>query len=259
MRNRAPSLCIAAILLGVPVLSAAFDRFITYSGTALDVKDAAFLYRETHWLRIQDGEVVERVVLYTCRGGTPFAHKIVTYQNRFAPDFLFEDASNGVRLGLRGHDERREVFYRDDGRSAEKQSELPATDLVADSGFDAFVRTHWSELMDRGVVSMKFLVPSRLEEMSFKVQHLRSDRIDGAPVEVFRLKLSGALGWVVPSIDVYYGASDHVLLRYVGLSDLRGASRDNYVAAIDFKPNDRKSTDEASMNVARKARLEPCR
>jgi hypothetical protein len=105
---------------------------------------------------------------------------------------------------------------------------------------------------------MHFLIPSRLDDMGFRVQRLRSDRVGGIPAEVFRLKLSGIFGWFLPGIDVYYGAADHVLLRYEGLSDLRDGARDNMAVNISFNPNDRRPGGPRELKDAGQARLAPC-
>ena len=235
------------------------ESFVSYSGTAAD-PSSRFLYRENHVLHYHDGQIAERVVLYTCRDGSPFARKTVSYVDSLSPDFLLEDASNGMREGIRTEGTIRKVFFRNDRVAAEKSSAVPAVSgLVADSGFDAFVRSNWQPLMQGHGLGMKFLIPSRLEDMEFKVRHVRTAEVDGISAEVFRLKLSGVFGLIAPSIDVYYGASDHVLLRYVGVSDLRNASHDNLKADIGFRPNDRRLGDAQAMAMARAARLAPCK
>ena len=235
------------------------QRWAAYSGTATDVHSGDFLYHENHWLRYRAGALAERVVLYTCKDGSPFARKTVSYVSPLTPDFQLEDESNGLRQGVRTQGGGRRVFFRADRASTEKSEALPPEpDLVADTGFDEFVRSRWRVLLDGQTVSMDFLVPSRLRSLEFKVQHLRSDQVDGVPVEVFHLKVAGVIGWVAPSIDVYYGAQDRVLIRYVGLSDLRNASKDNYQANILFPPSERKPTDEQALAAARQARLAPC-
>lgn len=236
------------------------DSFVSYSGIARSEKSDQFLYRENHVLHYRDGKIAERVVLYTCSDGSPFARKTVTYVDRLSPDFLLEDASNGMREGIRSDGGERQVFFRDDRVAAEKSKVVPpVSGLVADTGFDVFVRNNWQSLVNGQTMVMKFLVPSRLEDIGFKVKHAGSGDVDGTPVEIFRLELSGVLGWALPSIDVYYSAQDHVLVRYVGPSDLRDASHDNFQAQIAFPPSERKPGDEQAMQSARQARLSPCK
>jgi hypothetical protein len=117
---------------------------------------------------------------------------------------------------------------------------------------------HWPELVAGKTLDMQFVVPSRQRVMKFHVAHQRTEHWDGVGAEVFQLKLSGVLGYVVPSIDVYYSAAEHVLLRFVGVSDLSNASHDNYQADITFHLADRKPADVQLFDGARKARLAPC-
>ena len=82
---------------------------------------------------------------------------------------------------------------------------------------------------------------------------------DGTPTEVFRLRLGGFFGWLLPGIDVYYSAADHQLVHYDGLSDLRDSSGDNVAAQITFHPADRQATTEQQMLEAENTPLHQCR
>src|SRR5450755_1214717 len=93
---------------------------------------------------------------------------------------------------------------------------------------------------------------------SMRIKALRSERVDGVPVEVFRLKLAGLFGWFLPGSDVYYGTQDHVLMRYVGLSDLRDASGNNLNVDISFNPKDRRPSAKDEVDNALRARLAAC-
>jgi len=240
--------------------AAAGDRYLRYSGVATARRSDAFLYGEQHTLLYRQGRLAERVVLYTCRDGSAFARKTVTYVDAFAPDFLLEDTAGGMREGIRSIDRARTVFYRGNSTEAEKSKTLPAVQgLVADAGFDEFIRAHWQALMGGQTLQLHFLVPSRLAAVNFKLLRLRSDTLNGLPVEVIRLKLSGVLGEVLPGIDVSYGAVDHVLVRYDGVSDLRDASGDNFQAQIDFPPGDRAPSDAGANAAARNEPLGACR
>ena len=63
------------------------DAYVSYSGVARARGSNQFLYGEHHVLRYQAGRLAERVVLYTCRDGAPFARKTVSYVDPIAPDF----------------------------------------------------------------------------------------------------------------------------------------------------------------------------
>ena len=113
--------------------------------------------------------------------------------------------------------------------------------------------------MRGGPLPLHFLVPSRLDDVNFEVRHVRSESVGGQPADVFRLRLAGALGLIVQSIDVAYGTADHILLRYDGVSDLRDRGGDNYRSLINFSPGDRTAGDARGMAAARQAPLAPCR
>ena len=235
------------------------DDYLSYTGTANALRSHQFLYAEKHVLAEHDGKLAQRVVLYMCRNGAPFARKIVSYVDPLVPDFVVEDASDGMREGIRGDGRGRTVFFRAGSGEAEKSAVLPSVPgLVADAGFDEFLRANWQTLIADKELRIHFLIPSRLEDMGFWVEALRSEQIAGVPVDVFRLKLAGIFGWFLPGIDVYYGASNHVLMRYVGLSDLRDASGDNFKVDISFDPKDRQPAGKDALESALKATLAPC-
>lgn len=236
------------------------DGYLSYSGTAVARRTSQFLYTEQHVLLYQGGRLAERAVLYTCRDGTPFARKIVSYVDRLAPDFSLDDVASGEHSGIRSEAGGRAVYYRAGNDAVEKVGPLPRhPGLIADAGFDEFVQSHWQQLLEDQALQVRFLVPTRLDDYAFQVQHVRSERFQGIPAEVFRLRLSGLWGWFLPGIDVYYGARDRVLLHYDGLSDLRDAAGDNYLTKITFNPADRQAADAGLLRRIEQAPLARCR
>lgn len=189
----------------------------------------------------------------------PLLERLSSYVDDWAPDFLLEDMSNGRREGVRHESGARQVFFRAARSDQERANALsPAAGLVADTGFDAFVRDNWQSLMESEGRTMRFLVPSQLLDMEFRVQHVRGDHVAGVPAEVFRLTLSSVFGWIVPGIDVYYSAEDHVLVRYVGLTDLLDASGSNLREDIAFELSDRQPANEHDLTAALQAHLASC-
>ncbi len=242
------------------------DGYLSYSSVARARHSIDILYGERHVLWYREGRLAERAVLYTCRDGSAFARKVVTYPSALVPDFLFEDASNGMREGIR-EDARegampggRSVFYRERSGDPEKSGPVPSVPgLVADAGFDEFVQSHWDSLVVGKALEIRFLLPSRLDDYGFQVQRLRGEFIEGASTEVFRLRLSGLWGRFLPGIEVAYRRSDHVLVRYDGISDLHDAAGNNYETTIDFPVEERKTATAQAMIDARQAPIAPCR
>jgi hypothetical protein len=253
---------LSALAFSANAAAIPLEGYLSYSSVARVRHSTQVLYGEQHVLRYQQGRIAERVVLYTCGDGSAFARKSVSYSNALVPDFLFEDSSNGMREGIRqgATPGERVVFYRERSGDPEKAGRLPSVPgLVADAGFDEFVLSHWDTLKSGKALEMRFLLPSRLEDYGFQVQRLRGDLIEGAPTEVFRLRLSGVWGWFLPGIDVYYRSSDHLMVRYDGISDLHDAAGNNYKTTIDFPVEERKAATAQAMLDARAAPVAPCR
>lgn len=243
----------------LPALSAtAADNYLTFTGRALDADSGTHLYTENYFLKLVDGQLRERIVVYTCPDATggAFARKVVDVVDRFKPSFELIDARRGY---LEGFDpSTRTVRFRAgaDGRLAEaKVAETP--NLVVDSGFDEFVLEHWDALVGGDKLAIAFVVPSQQDALSFKIRHLESSTLAGRPAETFRLALTGLLGLLADGIDVSYDRDNRQLLRFAGLSNLRDADGDNYTVRIDFDPADRKSLpDGAALAAARTRALD---
>ena len=207
-------------------------------GVARDPESRALLYREQHLIRRADGKPTERLVLYRCADGTAFARKRVDYRRSMqAPEFSFEDVRLGYAEGLRRTGGGHTVWVRDARGQSERSAALDdaASRLVADAGFDEFIRSQWTTLVSGQSVPLRFAVPSRLQTLGFKVDRQGPQTLGREPAETFRLKLGGVLGWVAPHIDVAYGRDSRRLLRFEGLSNLRSDDgRSQLVARIEF-------------------------
>lgn len=239
---------------------APLPQYLSYDGTAVDVDDGSVLYRESHYLVQEGAQVLERLVLYRCADGTPFARKRVVPAGPtpWLPAFDMTDARLGYREGASVDGDGVEVFVQEPGEPALEQEALEEvpTDLVGDAGFDRFVQDNWQKLLAGETVHFHFLVPSRLDYMGFKVRHLGHERIGDRPVEVFRLALGGLLGLIVSGIDVAYEADSRILMRFEGLSNVRDPEGDNYVARIEFPLAARKvEADASALEAARSVPL----
>ena len=216
------------------------------------------IYIESHYLLFVDTALSDRVVLYRCPNGKPFGRKIMRIKGKpLMPEFELTDARLGYREGLATRPGGLTVFYQISGKKAEKSDTLDASRaLVADAGFDEFVRTQWTSLISGNSVALDFVVPSQLDYLGFKVKWVKKTAIDGEAVQVFKLAPSGILGWVASGLDVTYADSDRSLRQFAGLSNIRDLSGENYEAKIDFpKPKRVTYTSATALNAARMATL----
>lgn len=248
---------IACLLAPLPALaSLTFEE-----GVAREPGSERLLYREQHLVRRLDGEPTERLVLYRCGDGTPFARKRVDYRgSAVAPEFAFEDARLGYGEGLRRRTGVESVWVREGEDAAERSAALEDdVRLVADAGFDEFIRDNWTPLVSGQSVPLRFAVPSRLQTLGFKVNRQGSTQLGSEPAETFRLRLGGLLGWIAPHIDVAYGRESRRLLRFEGLSNLRSDDGDSQlVARIEF-PTPAQAASEAQWQAFAGLPLSVCR
>jgi hypothetical protein len=231
---------VLAAVLAAPPAAWATDHVFT--GYARDIESRELLYVESHTVRGLGTANEQRVVKYLCsRGDAAFARKVLQYgANRTEPAFRLEDARTGYVEGLQRNGNTLEVFQRESSKAELRKRPVPTTvAIVSDAGFDEFVRKHWAELEAGKSVRFPFLVPSRLDYMSFKVKKHGETTIEGQPASVIRLNLSGFLGWFLPYIEVSYRKSDRVLMRYKGLTNIRDTDGNNVTAQIDFPSRER--------------------
>ncbi len=235
------SLGAAVALVASPWTSSAE---LTFTGYAREIESKRLLYIESHFVRDAGEKSESRVVLYRCANGTEtFARKELRYgEVREEPEFTFVDGRGGYTEGLRRTPAGPVVFQRDSARTPAREAKVPANVvIVSDAGFDEFVRNHWSELEAGKTVRFPFLIPSRLDFLTFKVKKNREEPIEGAATSVIRLNLSGVIGWFLPYIEVSYRKSDQVLMRYKGLTNIRDTKGDNLVALIEFPAKERRA------------------
>lgn len=250
-------LLLLAMLLAAPAARSG-EAFLRFTGKAVDADSGTHLYTENYFLRLVDGSLRERIVLYTCPDAADgaFARKSVDVVDRFKPSFELVDARRGYVEGF--DPATRTVKFRA-GAAADLQQALveDSETLVVDSGFDEFVLEHWDALLGGEKMAIDFVVPSQQEALGFKIRHLDRGTVVGRPAETFRLALTGLLGLIADGIDVSYDRENRQLLRFAGLSNLRDAEGDNYTVRIDFPPADRQTLpDGAALAEARNRPLD---
>lgn len=227
MNNLAYAKSIAATILVLASVTASAAE--TWTGHAIFADGGAPAYDEIHYLL---GD--ERLVVYTCPDGQPFARKTISEtSNAQAPDFSLLDARWGYREGVRGAGASREIFVQRKSELAEKSAplDLPA-DGVIDAGFDAFVRKHWDALARGDSLRFEFLVPSKRVFYAFDLASVRKE--SDATTLTLRLALGAWYAFLAPHIDVTYDRATRRLLRFAGMSNIRDENLKNLDVHIEF-------------------------
>lgn len=247
-----PALALALAPALFALASAGRASVLETTGDAHARDDGRLLYREQHLIRRDGDRPLERLVLYRCPDGTAFARKRVDYRaSTLAPDFDLVDA-RGYREGLRRENGQARVWH-DDG-AARPLAGSDAT-LVADAGFDEFIRQRWTALVPGRTQALAFAIPAFGRSLAFKV-HSAGDRAPA--LRRFELKAGGMLGLVAPTITVDYDVRDRRLRRFSGPTNIRDAKGRQIEARIEFPAKPRDVGDEAQWRQLSAVPLKPC-
>lgn len=194
---------------------------------------ARLLYRETHY--VLPGEA-GRWVLYRCPDDRPFARKHVHGgTHAMAPDFAFEDGRDGYREGVRSDGgSRYGIHARDRGKPVSRPLAVPDNGVI-DAGFDAAVRSRWSELMRGAPVRLQFFIPARERFFPVRLQRVAGIRWHGIRAERLRMTLDTWFGFAVPDVILVYGRDDRRLLEFSGTGNVRDARGRNPQVRIVFQ------------------------
>jgi hypothetical protein len=222
-------------------------------GVATAASDGRVLYREYHW-RFDEGGVPRRLVLYRCPDGTPFARKLVDERGGSAPDFEFVDARDDSSEAVSRHAGGRTVRIRERGGKVEVADIPERANAVIDTGFDTFIRGHWTQLGNGRALVAPYLVPGRSDWLDFRIRHVRDAVEAGVPVRRIRMTLAMWFGFIVPAIELTYLRDEHRLVRFEGPGYLRNAAGKHPKVRIDF-PAAPRPADAAAIAEARRVPL----
>ena len=224
-----------------------------YSGVAYAIGTQSVRYREEHWVSEQEGHQ-ERLVLYRCPDGRPFARKQVRYANPpWMPTFEYVDARSGYRESVTAKDGRLTVMVKKGSTKRAESVVLEAgPDTVVDAGFDEFVRSHWTDLERPEGTSASFVAPARLDTLRLNIKPFP---VADKQFRQFRMTLAGWLGALAPTVLLTYTASDHRLIAFEGPSNIQGEHGENQKVRIVFPQQD--DLPVASLDQVTQARTTP--
>jgi len=144
-------------------------------------------YRETDWLFSRDG-VAQRLTLYRCANGKPFAGRKSRRPERHRPDFSFLDARDGYREGVQTRGRSREVYVQQNAMAPIVYTLPPASDGVIDAGFDAFIPPIGG-LFERTIAANPVSRAGSLQVFRFRIGATADGTRDGRPVRELKMAL----------------------------------------------------------------------
>jgi hypothetical protein len=238
-----------SLLIAIPVSADAAGPTTLRVGQAFDLETGEFRYQEIHLLP-DPGSAANLEIEYRDADGVLFGSKAVSFElgesssaaerlSPWLPTFTTTLPEQGFEEGLRVEGDDLVVRYRERASDALDEEALPDADqrrpLVADAGFDRFIRDHWDLLLAGEKQELQFLVPSLGRFMRFRVRHLGQVDERGVSAEAFVMEPGNwFLRAMVDPIAVRYGGDDRGLLRYTGISNLPELDGGNMEVDIVF-------------------------
>jgi len=243
--RRYPQLGLAAVAM-FSLLGPAGLHAKDVVGEAYDLNNGDLLYTETYIQVDDDHWTVE----YVAADGSEIATKDLDYSpSAIAPSLHLRDQRN--------NSEQR-IEYRDDTLTVTANGGRPRSvslddKLVVDAGFDNFVRQSWDNLADGESITFPFLVAGRNSPIRMNAQVVEAGKCESDPgstvlcIEVgVRSRL---ISFFADPIMLSYDYASQRLLRYQGLSNLKGPDGGNQFVDISYSYADDDSASE-SVSVA---------
>lgn len=218
-----------------------FASEIRFVGTAKPVDGGDTIYTETHAVSgTCEGERFrpqEHSVDYSKPDSEDnFATKTLSYeQSPLRPSIEFDQPGFSEVIEIENQDDKTlKVTWQAPSGSTDVSTIDVKSSLVADAGFDNFVRQNWTKVVEDGKsVKFRMVAPTRGDDYGFTLEAASDNRIDAD--HVVRIRPSSTLmGFLVDPILLGYN-DEGLLTDYLGLTNIRKNEDDNYVAHIRYE------------------------
>ena len=224
------------LLMAFPVYA---ERYrLELVGYARDVDSGELYYTENHIKHHDDKAITKHEVRYANAQGEVFATKTLDYsRGLYAPAFRLEDKRTGYIEGARYTEQGYQLFNQKPGDDMKYEvvgdGKYP---LMADAGFDTFMRDNLSALSAGEVPVMELAVAGRLSSYNFRAKAVAEHMIFGQPaVEVHSEPASRLLRLLTGPLTLFYQKDNGQLLRYEGMTNIRNIETGKlYTARIEF-------------------------
>jgi len=255
---RLPSLI--AFLACLPGVALAAD-VVRWTGHAYDLTTGQPVYSERHEAVVEDGQSLRARVEYVDPSGRPIAAKTLHFVSPLMPLFSLEDTRIGYREGLRRTADGLVTYIREPGSTEDQTGPVTATgEVVADAGFDQFMRLHFDGLARGERKVFDFIVPSQLRALRFRVEKVGETRRDGLGLLQLKLRPDNfILRNLVAAVELDYDIATRHLYEYRGISNVRQPNGDSYRARIVFPPGERRIVAVATAEGSPECPVSPCR
>jgi hypothetical protein len=198
-----------------------------------------YVYREKHTLELEAGKVIRSTTVYTDQKGKILAQIKNDYRRSLSvPEHEMEDLVHGGAHGVRYKNSDIVMFNRE-GKKEETKivrvEDFRNKLLVGGQGFHYYLMENLEEIIKKGKVDLKFLIPGRLDAYDF---YLKVARVSEDTVELEIEIDNWFLRLFAPKLELLYDRKKKRLLKYTGLSNIKNEDKELMKVKISYRyPN----------------------
>jgi hypothetical protein len=230
-------LAAALSFASVAVPASASTRPPDLIGDAYD-RRGQLRYRESHEFD-ESAPGTRQVTIYRDPAGREIGRMEADYgRDPLAPEYRMVDHRHDTDEVVRREGDRVLVEHRVGDKRRSKALRVDASrPLIVGPGFNEFIRRHWEALLAGQTLVCDFVIPSRLQLVSFRIRHTPGKASETA----HRFTVSAdnpLLRLLAPELRVEYDRHSKVLVSYQGpsnVTDDRNAPQD---VVIRLRPSD---------------------
>lgn len=209
------------LLTAAPLHAAATT--LSFRGYAYELASNRFLYTELHRQEIEGERWLGGTIDYIGPDGARIGRKTLDFsRNPYVPLYRLDLAADGYAEGITGLTaDRIEMIKRTESGGELRRASLPLPATVAaDSGFHAFLRDRFAELMAGRTVNFVFAVAGSLDTFRFRARRIGDVEFEGQPAVRLRVEPDSVLRWLVDPLELTYDPAQRRLLEYRGVSNI---------------------------------------
>lgn len=234
MLKRLLTLLLLAVALPA---SAASEEVLRFYGYAYDLKSGKYLYTEVHEQHAQGDRWLGGTMTYFDPQGKKIGYKTLDFSKDIGiPIYHLTLNGSGYEEGISAISaDKVELFKRHaTGEKLETASVDRTAAMASDSGFHAYITSHFAELMSGQTINFKLAVPGNLDAFKFRVKRIEDTTFEGAPAVRLRVEPDSILRYVLDPLELTYEPKAKKLLEYRGIANIHDAKGKAYVARISY-------------------------
>ncbi len=233
----------AVLTLLLPMLGMAagpvapINEVRAFYGYAYDLHSGQYLYTEVHHQRIEGGRWIGGVIRYYDADGREIGVKHLDFRSDpYVPVYRMRLLRPDYAEAITDNGETIQVQRQVGGGGKVEREQLPhGEQTTADSGFHAFLLSHFDDLMRGDAVTFRMVVAGSLDAFKFRARRIEDTQFEERSAVRFKVELDSLLRLLIDPLELTYDPQTHDLLEYRGISNLRDpASGKAYEARIAY-------------------------